>query len=214
MVWVVEVAGVVLGAAFVGSQRGRASALLPMRLFGDRGFSAGLLTQASFQGAMNAFTVVFLVYVQAVLGFDAFDAGLTLLPFTLVVLGTAIAVPLVRRVGKPVVTVGALLQAASIGWAVAVIVDRGESFTGWILAVAVAGCGLGLLVVPLVDVALATVPIGDGGAASGVRTSRQIGIEGHGDCWTVLFGAIGTDWSLRRWCRHLSGPTWWRSPGI
>ncbi|HEY5856600.1 MAG TPA: MFS transporter [Aldersonia sp.] len=211
--WVVAAGGVVLGMAFVASQRRDASALLPLRLFHDRGFSAGLLTQASFQGAMNAFTVVFLVYVQAVLGFDAFAAGLTLLPFALgAFLGTAVAVPLVSRVGKPVVTVGALLQAASIGWAVTLVVDRGPALTGWDLLwpFAVAGIGLGLLVVPLVDVALATVPIGDGGAAAGTYgTFQQIGAAvGVAISGTVFFGAVGTDWSVPTVAQALERSGW------
>ena len=47
------------------------SALLPMRLFADRGFSAGLVTQGAFQGALAGFALVLTVYVQAGLGWSA-----------------------------------------------------------------------------------------------------------------------------------------------
>lgn len=107
-------AGVALAAVFVVTQvqrqRQDGSAMLPMHLFANRGFSAGLVTQAAFQGAMNAFTVVFLIYVQALLGFSALAAGLSLLPFSVgAFLGTGVAVPLATKVGRPIVTLGALI---------------------------------------------------------------------------------------------------------
>ena len=114
----IAAAGVALLVAFVLVEaRARSardgSALLPLALFGNRGFSAGLITQASFQGAMNAFTVAWIIYLQAVLGFDAFAAGLTMLPFSLgAFIGVGVAVPLASKVGKPIVTLGALIQAA------------------------------------------------------------------------------------------------------
>ena len=40
------------------------SALLPMPLFADRGFSAGIVTQAAFQGSLNAFTLPFIIYLR------------------------------------------------------------------------------------------------------------------------------------------------------
>ena len=54
-----------------------------MPLFADRGFSAGIVTQATFQGALNAFTLPFIIYLQIGLGFDALTAGLNLLAFSL-----------------------------------------------------------------------------------------------------------------------------------
>jgi EmrB/QacA subfamily drug resistance transporter len=175
-------------------------ALLPLSLFANRGFSAGLVTQATFQGAMNAFTVVFLIYVQAVLGFTALGAGLTLLPFSLgAFVGVAVAVQLGMRVGKLIVTAGAVVQAAGLGWALTILVARDFELTGWDLApaMAVMGVGLGLLVVPLVDIALTTVPETDAGAASGVYgTFQQIGAAlGVAIAGSVFFGVVGTDWS-------------------
>ena len=116
--WLVAGAGVALAVVFVLVERAKerrdGSSLLPLSLFGNRGFSAGLVTQASFQGAMNAFTVAWIIYIQAVLGFDAFAAGLTMLPFSIgAFVGVGIAVPLASRVGKPIVTIGALVQAAA-----------------------------------------------------------------------------------------------------
>ena len=111
-------AGLVVLAAFVAQQVGRerttGSALLPMRLFADRGFSAGLVTQGAFQGALAGFALVLTVYVQTGLGWSAIHAGLTLLPFSLgAFVGTAISVPLGMKLGKVVMVVGAAMQSVA-----------------------------------------------------------------------------------------------------
>ena len=111
--------------------RGDGSALLPLALFRNRGFSAGLITQASFQGAMNAFTVAWIIYMQAALGFDAVAVGLIMLPFSLgAFIGVGVAVPLASRIGKPLVTIGARCRPGTIAWAVAIMADRGSALTG------------------------------------------------------------------------------------
>jgi EmrB/QacA subfamily drug resistance transporter len=198
--WGLVALGVALLVAFVAVERRKADPLLPLSLFANRGFSAGLVTQATFQGAMNAFSVVFLIYVQAVLGFTALGAGLTLLPFSLgAFIGVAVAVKIGMRVGKLVVTAGAVIQAGALAWALAVLAARDFELSGWDVAPAmiVMGIGLGLLVVPLIDIALTTVPETDAGAASGVYgTFQQIGAAlGVAIAGSVFFGIVGTDWS-------------------
>ena len=77
--------------------------------------------------------------------------------------------------------------------------DRGAALTGWdVLAAAdLTGVGLGLLVVPLIDIALANVPLRDAGAASGTYgTFQQIGAAvGVAVAGTVFFAQVGTDFS-------------------
>ncbi|GAA4375798.1 hypothetical protein [Agromyces bauzanensis] len=109
--------------AFVAYERRRmrrdGSALLPMPLFADRGFSAGIVTQAAFQGALNAFTLPFIIYLQAALGF-----GLNLLAFSLgALVGTGAVIPLVPRIGKYLVTAGSALLAAGVLWVFAILGD-------------------------------------------------------------------------------------------
>ena len=198
--WGLVALGVALLAAFIALERRKADPLLPLSLFGNRGFSAGLVTQATFQGAMNAFSVVFLIYVQAVLGFTALGAGLTLLPFSLgAFIGIAVAVPIGMRIGKLIVTAGAVVQAAGLAWALAILSARDFELSGWDVAPAMVlmGIGLGLFVVPLLDMALATVPESDAGAASGVfSTFQQIGAAlGVAVAGTLFFTLVGTDWS-------------------
>lgn len=192
----------VLLALFARHQRRRSAAnqapLLPMGLFRDRGFSAGLVVQLTFQAGVASYFLILTLYLQSGLGFTAWHAGLTLLPFSLgAVIGSGVAVPLTTKLGKLLVSAGATLQAAGVAWSIAVVSDRAEALaiSDLILPMGVAGIGLGVLVVPLLDVALATVPVDDAGSASGALTTfQQVGAAlGVAVVGTVFFGIIGTE---------------------
>ncbi|WP_448002613.1 MFS transporter [Agromyces bauzanensis] len=215
--WVPVGAGAVLLVVFVAVERRRmsrdGSALLPMPLFADRGFSAGIVTQAAFQGSLNAFTLPFIIYLQAGLGFDALAAGLTLLAFSLgALVGTGAVIPLVAHVGKHLVTAGSVILVSGVLWAFAVTAQAGAAFTGWAAAwpMLLAGFGLALLVIPLVDVALATVPVADAGAASGAfSTFQQLGAaSGVAVSTTVFFAIVGDDWSREQVLTALQASVW------
>jgi EmrB/QacA subfamily drug resistance transporter len=202
-IWGVGTAGLVALAAFVVQQvrreRVNGSALLPMRLFSDRGFSAGLVTQGAFQGSLAGFALVLTIYVQTGLGWSAMHAGVTLLPFSLgAFVGTGISVPLGMRLGKVVMVAGAAMQSAATVWVLATVHYRADGLSTWDLvpALVVAGIGLGMLVVPLVDVALATVPTNEAGAASGAYgTVQQVGAAlGVAVVGTVFFSVVGTSY--------------------
>ncbi|ALX66106.1 MFS transporter [Microbacterium sp. XT11] len=205
--WALDATGVALLVLFVAHARRRAardgSALLPLPLFRNRGFSAGLVTQAMFQGAMNAFTLPFILYLQLALGFDALAAGLNLLAFSIgAMIGTGIAVPMTTKLGKIMIVIGCVLMAAGIAWTFAVLSADGAGFGGWTAAPAMltAGVGLSLIIIPLIDVALATVPVSDAGAASGTySTFQQLGAAaGIAVSTTVFFGVVNGEWTQPR----------------
>ncbi len=200
-IWLMLAGSAALMAVFVAVERRTeqrtGSALLPLHLFGIRGFSAGLVTQSVFQGSLAGFSLVTIVYVQAGLGFSAFDAGLMLLPFSIgAFVGTGVSVPLGLKVGKTVCLAGALLQAIGVWWVIRIVEHVGDDLTRWSLTLPMllAGVGLGLLVVPLVDIALATVPETEAGAASGTySTFQQVGAAlGIAVIGSVFFGAVET----------------------
>jgi EmrB/QacA subfamily drug resistance transporter len=216
-IWGVGAAGLVVLTAFVVQQvrreRTTGSALLPMRLFADRGFSAGLVAQGAFQGALAGFALVLTVYVQTGLGWSAIHAGLTLLPFSLgAFVGTGVSVPLGMKLGKVVMVVGAALQSLATIWVLADVHGQGDVLSTWDLvpALVVSGIGLGLLVVPLVDVALATIPTTEAGAASGAYgTVQQVGAAlGVAITGTVFFGVVGTSYDAESLRSGLVAACW------
>ncbi|MEU5988630.1 MFS transporter [Spirillospora sp. NPDC047418] len=169
----------VLLAAFVVHERARArggrALLLPLRLFADRGFSAGLIVQLSFQASMIGFLFVLSITVQSGFGFSAWQAGLVVLPFSIAAAFTSgAAAALVAKAGRTLVAMGALLQAAGAGWSIAAVAGTSHpTVAGLIGPMAVAGAGLGLVLVPLTDVVLAAVPVDDAGSASGTLSTFQ-----------------------------------------
>ena len=102
------------------------------------------------------------------------------------------------KLGKVVMVAGAALQSAATVWVLAIVHGQGDGLSTWDLAPAlvVSGIGLGLLVVPLVDVALATIPTTEAGAASGAYgTVQQVGAAlGVAVTGTVFFGVVGTSY--------------------
>jgi EmrB/QacA subfamily drug resistance transporter len=209
-------AGVAL-VAFVANQirreRRDGSSLLPMHLFANRGFSAGLITQSVFQASMVGFFLVLTIYLQTGLGFSAIASGLALVPFSIgAFVGTSISVPLGVKLGKVVTFVGAALQGAAVLWVVQVVDARGTLLTGWDLtpALAVGGTGPGLLVVPLVDIALATVPRDDAGASAGAYgTFQQVGAAvGVAVVGVVFFGMVGSVFTPDRMRAAIDAAAW------
>lgn len=179
------------------------SAVLPLSLFRNRGFSAGVITQAALQGSMNAFTLPFVFYLQLALGLSALGAGLNLLAFSLGSMAAiVVAVPLVPRLGKYLVTIGAAFMGTGFVWTLQIVAAEGQSFVAGaaVLPMLLAGIGLSAIVIPLVDVALAAVPVDDAGAASGVLTTfQQLGAAiGVAVSMTVFFTVLGDQWTGER----------------
>ncbi len=216
-IWAMLVGSALVLAVFVRYQSRRerrdGSSLLPMRLFANRGFTAGLVVQSSFQFSLVAFSLTMTIYLQTGLGFTAIGAGLAFLPFSLgAFVGTGIAVPLGVRLGRVIVLVGALTLSGATWWTARAITAQGPLLSGWDLApvMAVAGVGLGLLVVPLVDIALATVSPGDAGAASGAYSTLQqsgaaLGVAVVG---VVFFDVIGITFTQARLQDAIVAASW------
>ena len=126
--------------------------------------------------------------------------------------GTGLVIPLVARLGKVLVTAGAVLLGAGLLWVFAVVAATGADFTGWaaVWPMLLSGVGLALVVIPLVDVALATVPVADAGAASGAySTFQQLGAAaGVAVSTTVFFTVVGDDWSREHLLTALQASVW------
>lgn len=185
-------------AVFVVYERrhGEDAAMMPMRLFADRGFVGGVTIQFLFAGSINSFFLILALYVQTGLGFSAIAAGVLTLPFSVgAVVVAGVAATLVSRLGRVLPFVGGLLIAGGTAATIAVVNHQGGGYSGWdtVIPMAIGGVGLGLTLVPLLDIALATVPDRDSGAASGVlNTFQQVGgAVGVAVVGVVFFGNAG-----------------------
>ena len=181
--WVMLAAGVagLVGLATIIERRPRAGVapLLRTRLLRIPAFSAGLLVQGVFSAGLQGFSVVFVVWIQGGMGFSPLGAGLTLLAFSVGSFILApVAVPLAQKHGRGVLSLGGVLMAIGV---IAVLLGASHVGTGsdpWpvVPGLVIAGMGLSLMIIPLVNVVLAAVPHEVAGGAGGMfSTAQQLG---------------------------------------
>jgi EmrB/QacA subfamily drug resistance transporter len=199
-IWLMLGAGVValcvLGLIEERRQRDRVAPLLRTRLFRIPAFTAGLGVQLAFAAGIQGFFLIFTIWVQAGQHYSPLRAGLTTVAFSVGSFVLApFAVPLAQRYGRLVLAAGGVLMAAGLAGVDVGAHHVGTSTSPWPLVpgLAVAGAGLALLVIPLVNVVLAAVPAEAAGGASGLFSTAQqlggaIGIAAIG---TVFFGSLG-----------------------
>ncbi|OZG30949.1 MFS transporter [Williamsia sp. 1138] len=185
--------------AFVYQQKRRTaegSALIPLRLFGNRGFVGGSAIQFLFQGSITSFFLILAIYVQVGLNFEAITAGAMTLPFSVgAVIAAGVAAGLTTKLGRILPLVGAVMMSAGTAWTIQVIRSSDAAFSSWdtVVPMALAGLGLTTMLVPLLDIALSTVDVNDSGAASGtLNTFAQVGgAVGVAVTGVLFFGEAG-----------------------
>lgn len=190
------VAGLVTLGLIEARKPGRKTAqLLQTGLFRVPAFAAGLGVQLAFFGGMQGFFLAFALWLQAGEHFSPLKAGLTAVAFSVGSFVLApMAVPLAQRHGRRVLALGALLMVAGIAGEALAAPHVGVNGSPWpvVPGLVVAGMGLSLLVIPLVNVVLAAVPAEVAGGASGLfSTAQQLGgALGVALIGTVFFGYL------------------------
>lgn len=168
-----------LGILDARRRHGPIAPLLPTTLFRAPAFAAGVAVQLIFGAALQGFSLILALWLQAGQDFSPTRAGLTQIAFSVGAFITAgPSIPMAAKMGRMVLVAGAVIMAAGY-----VGIDIAADSTGaqvgtWELVpgLVVAGAGLGLLVVPLVNVVLSAVPAEAAGEASGVfNTAQQLG---------------------------------------
>ncbi|SHG27657.1 drug resistance transporter, EmrB/QacA subfamily [Jatrophihabitans endophyticus] len=184
------VGGGVLVLAFVAWESRAANPMLPLRLFGSRGFSA--VNTASLVMSFGMFGSIFLLaqFLQNVQGYDPLAAGLRTLPWTAMpVLVAPLAGPLSDRIGgRPLLVLGLILQGVGLGW-LGLEITTDMSYGAMLLPFILSGVGMGLFFVPVASVVMGSVPAEMQGVASGANNGiRELG----GVLGIAVLGAIFT----------------------
>ena len=200
--WISLAAGLAILAAFVGSQRRLARrgqpALVDLRLFDERTFSAGLGAMLALSSVQAAFFVYLAFYLQQGRGLKPLQAGLvfTILAVAYVV-ASGPAPKLTAKHGRKVVAAGGLtllLGLVVLAVAVAVIGVGGLLFA-LVPGLVLVGAGIGLTFTPIQQTVLSNVDPARAGAASGMlSTIQQVGFAlGVAMSGVVYFGAADQD---------------------
>lgn len=184
------------------------AAIIPMRLFKDKTFSAISIVATLTGIAMFGGLVTVPLYLQIVKGATPTQAGLELLPLTLgIAVGSVIAGRTISKTGRyrifPIM--GTSLLAVSFLLAATVNPDTVYLFIA--LVSLIFGAGLGFVMQPTLIAAQNTVPKNDMGVAtSSVTLFRQIGATmGTAVFLSILFGQIGVN-SNQRFEEALANP--------
>mgnify|MGYP001312025274 CR=1 FL=1 len=136
---------------------------------------------------MGAFFVIPL-YLQLVLGFDALETGIKMLPVSILMfLASAIGARLSTRFSvRGIVRSGLVTTTVGVLWLLATV-DPELNETGFALAMAVLGAGMGLLASQLGNVVQSSVDSSGRGEAGGLQyTGQQLGSS----LGVALIGAI------------------------
>jgi EmrB/QacA subfamily drug resistance transporter len=171
-------------------------ALLDLRLFQERGFSAGIVTQLFLASAQASFFVFLALYLQIGRGLGALEAGLVFTILAVAYVVTSAPAPaLTARFGRSVVAAGGValtLGLVALAAAVAEIGTAG-SLVALVPGLLLVGAGIGLCFTPLTSTVLQNVDPARAGSASGaMSTMQQVGYAlGVAITGIVYFGAAG-----------------------
>ncbi len=162
--------GCALLAVFVGWERRARTPILPLHLFSSAQFSAMNMVTFIVYGALGGALFLLPLELQQVSGYTPLQAGMSLLPITVVMLLlSARSGAVAARIGpRPQMTAGPVL----IGLGLALFTRIGPDaayFTQVLPAVTVLGLGLAVTVSPLTATVLAAVPARHAGVASAVN---------------------------------------------
>ena len=166
----------VLGAAaltaFLIYERHTSQPMLPLELFAVRNFWAGNLATVFIYGALSIATFIVTVSVQQIGGYSALNAGLALLPVTLImfVLSPRIGALAGKFGPRLFMTLGPIV--AGIGFLTMLRADAHMAYLPHILpGVLLFGVGLSVTVAPLTSAVLGEVPAHRAGIASAVNNA-------------------------------------------
>jgi len=163
-------AGAVALAAFVGRERRAATPMLALAIFRSRQFSATNAVTFVVYAALGGALFLLPVQLQQVARYSPLEAGVSLLPLTVVMLAlSARSGALAARIGPrlqmtvgPIVVGGGMLLLRLVG-------PSGNYLTEVLPGVLVLGLGLVITVAPLTATALSSAPVEHAGMASAVN---------------------------------------------
>ncbi|MFI9204938.1 DHA2 family efflux MFS transporter permease subunit [Streptomyces sp. NPDC053048] len=183
--------GVALLAAFAWWQNRVRSPLLPLHIIRERNRGGAITVMALAVVGMFGMFLFMTYYMQVVLGYSPLRTGLAFLPMTgaIVFSSTQISARLLKRLPpRLLITPGALVAAGGLFLLTFLTVE--PAFVTHVLpAELLVGTGMGLIFMPVIDVATSGIDPRDAGVASAtVNTAQQVG----GSIGTALLNTIAT----------------------
>src|SRR5215216_2444261 len=169
-------AAAALIAAFVVIELRRDQPMLDLQLFRKPAFTGAQIVAFALHASMFSMFLYLVLYLQNVLGYSPFEAGLRFLPISLL---SFLAAPIAGKLAErlPVrAFLGAGLALVGLGLVLMSGIDPGDDWTTMLGGFILAGIGIGFINPPLATAAIGVVEPRRSGAASGINsTFRQVG---------------------------------------
>ena len=170
--------GLVFIAAFIWWIRRQEAAGQPVlvhpSIFRHRALSAGLPVLSTQTFAQAGLLFLIPVFTQSVLGFDAFETGVTLLPLSIGVLVTSVTTPgLGRRIYPKYIIQAGLVLLFVGGFVLAASLETATEAIDMALGLLVAGIAIGLIAGQLPNLILSGVESPEASEASGLQGTAQ-----------------------------------------
>ncbi|MFP5363667.1 MAG: DHA2 family efflux MFS transporter permease subunit [Thermoleophilia bacterium] len=194
-VWVPLIGGIGALGAFVAYERSAPAPMLPPSIFASRNFAVGNVATLTTYAGLGAASFFIAIFLQQISGYSAFEAGLALLPVTLLLIALS------RRFGALATRIGPrlLMSAGPIVGGIGLLAftrvdERGAYLTDVLPATLLFGLGLAINVAPLTATVLQAAERRHAGIASGVnnaiaRVAALLAIAAVGAVVSAQFGA-------------------------
>jgi len=166
------IAGLVLLVAFIAWERRSPQPMMPLNLFTVRNFAVGNLTTFTLYGGLGVATFFLVLFIQQVGGYTPVDAGLALMPITVMIfiLSRRFGM-LADRIGPHIFMSGGPL-VAGVGLLLLLRTNADANYLTMILpGMLLFGLGMAATVAPLTATVLSSVEAGHSGLASGVNNA-------------------------------------------
>jgi MFS family permease len=191
-------AAVLAGFGWYQVRRKRAGGtpLIEPGIFANRGYASGIAFSLAFVSSMGGIVLIFNVLLQAGLGYTPWHSAITTAPWAAgAFIGSAAGGITMGRLGRRVLHAGLVVEAAGLLALIGVlrIAGAGVSTADLLAPMIVGGIGMGMVFVPLFDIAMAGIRPHEMGSASGVlqtvnSLSMSTGVAGLG---VIFFSLLG-----------------------
>lgn len=164
--------GLILLGVFLFYESRAKHPMLPLDLFKNRNFSVGNVATVAIYAGLTAATFLLIVFLQQVAGYSALEAGLALLPVTLIMFFLSSRFGALAGKHGPRLFMGLGPIIAGLGFVMMLSVGADVDYWKDLLpAVLLFGFGLSVTVAPLTAAILGDVPPASAGIASAVNNA-------------------------------------------
>lgn len=171
------IAGAVAALGFVAWELRQDHPLLQLRLFRNRTLAGGSVGLLGIFGLMGALFLVLIQFMQAVLGYSAVGAAVSLLPMAAVMMPLSSVAPLIaRRVGLRTMIGGGAVAIATGMALMGVMADADGGYWSVAPGLLVMSIGIGMAMTPGTTAITGSLPVEEQGVASALNdTVRELG---------------------------------------